>query len=270
MADLTKDTPRRTRQRRHNNGHVLTNAVQVYHGSLIGLVRSTGRATKWSDTAGLEFLGYAERAALGDTSASPPVEVEVNEEGQVLEGVTVTGGSAITDNGDFVYAGDDGSFTLTPTVNVGPVGKVVRWHTSTTCTIRLFTPEEYQALGVPVILSIPVTLAQITGAGDVVTTITPGFAGRIVKWWAVVTVPVTTAAKAATLNIEIGTTNLTGGTIALTSANCTPLGAVVAASAITAANYFGASDTLSVEAASVTAFEEGAVVLHIVIAAFKQ
>lgn len=269
MADLTKDTPRRTRQRRYNNGHVLTNAVTVYAGSFIGLVRSTGRATKWADTAGLEFLGYAERGAVGDTSASPPVEVEVNEEGQVLEGVTVTGGSAITDNGDFVYAADDGLLTLTPTVNVGPIGKVLRWRTSTNCDVRLFTPEEYQALGTPVVLTFHQKLAKLAN-GDIVTTITPGFAGRIVKWYAIVTDPATTGSKLATLNIEIGTTDLTGGTLALTSANMTPLGAVVAGAAITAGNYFGAADTLSIEAASVTAFVEGEIDIHIVVEAFKR
>lgn len=269
MADLTKDTPRRERTVRNGGQpYVLTNAVTVYRGSLIGLVRSTGRATKWSDTAGLDFLGFADKGATGDTSASPPVDVLVDDSGKVLENVVVTGGSAITDNGDYVYAADDGSFTLTPTVNVGPIAKVLKWHTSTTCTIRLLTPEEYKAAGAISVIALPVNLASITGAGDVLTTFTPGFAGRIRKIDFAVTVPVTTAAKAASLNAEIGTTNLTGGVVALTSANCTPLGAVVAGSAITAANVFGATDTISIEAASVTAFAEGAGVLLIVLEAF--
>jgi hypothetical protein len=115
------------------------------------------------------------------------------------------------------------------------------------------------------IWSIPVTLANITGAGDVVTTYTPGFAGTIEKFSACVTTAVTTGSKAATLNLEIGTTNVTGGSLALTSANCTPLGAVVDATAITAANQFIATDSISVEAATVTAFAEGAVVLFVVL-----
>lgn len=114
------------------------------------------------------------------------------------------------------------------------------------------------------VLSLPITLAGVTAA-DVLTTFTPGHKGKITAVAFAVTTPVTTAAKAASLNLEIGTTNLTGGVVALTSANCTPLGAVVAGSAITAANEFTATDTISVEAASVTAFSEGAGVLFITI-----
>lgn len=106
-------------------------------------------------------------------------------------------------------------------------------------------------------VNFPIALASITGAGDVLTGLTMGFAGTITSVDFVVTVPVTTGAKAATLNVEIGTTNLTGGAVALTSANCTPLGAVVAGSAVTGANTFTATDTISIEASSVTAFSEG-------------
>ena len=114
-------------------------------------------------------------------------------------------------------------------------------------------------------LAIPITLAQITGAGDILTNFTPGFAGKILSVTAAVTKVVTTAAKAASLNMEIGTTNLTGGVVALTSANCTPLGALVAGTSITANNTFTATDTISIEAASVTAFAEGEIVLLITV-----
>lgn len=93
--------------------------------------------------------------------------------------------------------------------------------------------------------------------GDLVTTFTPGFAGTIEAFYWVQEAPVTTAAKASTLNLEIGTTNVTGGTIALTSAACTPLGVKIDSAAITAANTFGATDTISIEAASTTTFIEG-------------
>jgi len=108
------------------------------------------------------------------------------------------------------------------------------------------------------LLTLPITLASITGAGDVVTEIRPGVDGTIENVEFVVTVPVTTGSKAATLNLEIDTTNVTGGTVALTSAACTPLGAVVAGAAITAENRLYRKSKLSVEAASVTAFAEGA------------
>ena len=93
--------------------------------------------------------------------------------------------------------------------------------------------------------------------GDVLTNFTPGFKGRILDIDFQVHAAVTTGSKAATLNMEIGTTNLTGGSVALTSANCTPAGVQVAGTAITGANSFTATDTISIEAASVTAFAEG-------------
>lgn len=101
-----------------------------------------------------------------------------------------------------------------------------------------------------------IELAGLTNA-DVLTTWTPGFAGTINKIEFAVKVAVTTGSKAADLNMEIGTTNLTGGVVSLTSANCTPKGTVVAGTAVTAANTFTATDTLSIEASGVTAFAEG-------------
>lgn len=105
-------------------------------------------------------------------------------------------------------------------------------------------------------LTFHANLANISD-GDVVTTYTPGYKFKLLAHDFVVGTPVTTASKASTLNLEIGTTDVTGGTVALTSANCTPLGAEVAGAAITAANTGSASDTISVEASSTTAFAEG-------------
>ena len=123
---------------------------------------------------------------------------------------------------------------------------------------RLFPPAP--AGGDAVMFHFPVDLSGVSAA-DVVTNFTPGFAGAIVGFDFVVNKPVTTAAKAATLNLEIGTTDLTGGVLSLTSAAATPLGKVISATAITGANEFADDDTISVEATSVTAFAEGSGVL---------
>lgn len=105
---------------------------------------------------------------------------------------------------------------------------------------------------IPIFIDLP-TLAD----GDVVTSVTPGFAGRIDVVEFYVHKAVTTASKASTLNLEIGTTNLTGGSVALTSANCTPAGAKISGSSITGNNTFTASQTISLEASSTTSFVEG-------------
>ncbi|OPY64087.1 MAG: hypothetical protein A4E56_00141 [Pelotomaculum sp. PtaU1.Bin065] len=112
------------------------------------------------------------------------------------------------------------------------------------------------------VLSIPIKLSKLAN-GDILTAFKPGFAGTIKAVAFAVTDPATTADKLATLNLEIGTTNLTGGVVSLTSANCTPLGAVIEGTAVTANNAFGADDTISIEASSVTAFVEGEGVLLI-------
>ena len=108
---------------------------------------------------------------------------------------------------------------------------------------------------IPLVIPLP-PLVGITAA-DIVTEMRPGIAGYVEHAEFVTTVAATTAAKAATLNLEIDSTNLTGGTIALTSANVTPKGAAVVASAITGNNRLEKTSKLSVEASSVTAFAEG-------------
>lgn len=102
-----------------------------------------------------------------------------------------------------------------------------------------------------------VNLSAITGAGDVVTSYVPGFNFKILALDWVQANPVTTAAKAASLNAEIGATDVTGGVIALTSAAATPLGKVINGTAVTGANTGDADDAISIEASSVTAFSEG-------------
>ena len=102
-----------------------------------------------------------------------------------------------------------------------------------------------------------IILNDISVAADVMTNMVLGFAGNLFKTFFVTTTPVTTGAKLLTLNWEIGSVNTVGGTIALTSALCTPLGAIVAGSAFTGSNSFGKDSTISLEAASVTQFTEG-------------
>lgn len=106
-----------------------------------------------------------------------------------------------------------------------------------------------------------VSLASV--ADGTVEAITPGIAGTIKHVRAIVTTAVTTAAKASTLNLDIGGTNVTNGTVALTSAAATPAGKVIDnASAPSANNALAIGDTLTLEASSTTAFVEGAVTVE--------
>jgi hypothetical protein len=116
--------------------------------------------------------------------------------------------------------------------------------------------------------TIPVDLASITGAGDVVTGFVAPFKGRILNLTWTQGVPVTTASRAASLRAEIGGTDVDGGVVALTSATCTPLGALIADTAITGNNTFNTGALIDIEAFSVTAFAEGEGMLTVELAAF--
>ena len=215
-----------------------------------GLISAAGVSDDWIGTT------------IEDVAASGTTTVRLRN----APGTHFFTASAAISQGAKLYAAASGKVDDGSTVLAGgaPIGFEACEAATADGDIIECAPSNHVPLaGVPVIFNLPVNLASITGAGDVLTTWTPGFAGKIISLDFAVTVPVTTAAKAATLNAEIGTTNLTGGTVALTSANCTPLGAIVAGAAITAANSFSATDTVSIEAASVTAFSEGAGVLII-------
>lgn len=102
----------------------------------------------------------------------------------------------------------------------------------------------------------PIDLASITAA-DVVTDFYPRVDGTIEYFGFEVDKAVTTASKLATLNLEIGTTDVTGGVISLTSAAATPKGKIIDGTAITGTNTLTRSSAISVEATAVTAFSEG-------------
>jgi hypothetical protein len=93
--------------------------------------------------------------------------------------------------------------------------------------------------------------------GDLITSFVPHFAGKIIAIDAVATKAASTASKLASLNLEIGVTNVTGGVVALTTAGLDTIGKLVAGSAITAENVFAADSLISLEAADVTVFVEG-------------
>lgn len=108
-----------------------------------------------------------------------------------------------------------------------------------------------------VYLTFPITLASVAD-GDVVTEFRPGVDGTIEDVCFVTSVAASTASKLSTLNLEIGTTNVTGGTLALTTAACNAVGKIVQGAAITANNVLTRESKLSIEASSTTAFVEGA------------
>jgi hypothetical protein len=225
-------------------------STTIYEGAAVG-DDASGYARGL--VAGDPFRGFAEAKADNSAGSAGAINVRVLTKGIIKLSITSL---AITDVGRPVYASDDGTFAL---AGIGTfVGYVYRYESSGVGYMEFDATKQEDVVEI----SIPITLSKLAD-GDIVTTLTPGFNGRIKGADFIVHDPATTGSKASTLNFEIGTTNLTGGTIALTSANCTPLGKVVAAAAITAGAGFTATDTISVEAASTTSFVEGTGVLRI-------
>lgn len=110
-----------------------------------------------------------------------------------------------------------------------------------------------------VTVAIPLQLvAMTTAAADLMTDYTPGYAFELLSLEFVTTKLGAGASASQVINIEIGTTNVTGGVLTLLLADTDTLGKKTAATAITAANIGTASSTISFEvAASGTAFTAG-------------
>lgn len=109
-------------------------------------------------------------------------------------------------------------------------------------------------------VAIPLQLASMTtSAADLMTAYTPGYAFELLSLEFITTTLGTGTSASQVLNLEIGTTNVTGGVLTLLLADTDTLGKKKAATAITAANVGTASDTISLEvAASGTVFTAGA------------
>jgi len=203
------------------------------NGGTVSLVLATAVADSGTFTTGYP-TGYVQAdftAGLADYGVSHMI---VNRNDKVLEG---SGGIALS----------FGSTTVTVTNNTGAT-------LAAGSQIDLFYA---QRRGNNVMtLCVPVALANVSAA-DVVSAMRPGVDGYIENLEWIQGTPVTTGSKLATLSAKIGSTAVTGGAVALTSALCTPLGARVAGSQVTAANRITKKDSLSIVAASVTAFAEG-------------
>jgi hypothetical protein len=272
MANLTGPSPyTRTAPRGGTRSFVVKNATTLYAGALVGL-DANGFLDRWADTAGHRFMGVCTQTVTGNTSATPAVEAIVDVSGVTLVDVPISGTFVQGDVRQRVYCSTDNPADMAKgqTTQVGAIGQAIRFKSAGIGDVKLYTPEEHDAIsarqrntGNTYCMTIPVNLASITGAGDVMTEVVIPHAFRVLRFDASVKVPVTTAGRSATLNLEIGTTDVTGGVLALTSANCTPLGAKIVGSSITAGSTGSANALLSVEASGVTAFAEGQVILEI-------
>lgn len=238
-------------------GPVVKSGSVIYGGALLALGHPThgtsgnrGVAYPFNDEAGAIPLGFADQPLTGDGTLRASIEA-----GGRIRKVAVTGSSsAAASNGKWVFATDDGTFTLTKTTPNIPVGIVVDWVQSTTCWVYFLSFGEL--LGIQAAGGIHRTmLLSIVTAGAATGNVATGFVapchGLITEVFGIVIVEPTDADVVQTINLEIGGTNVTGGVVVFQFDSA--VGAKIAGSAVTAANEFREGDLIDTETVATVA-----------------
>lgn len=229
--------------------------VKIFGGAIAMLdPTDAGRITKGAATRALVALGRSETRCDNTGGAADAMDVKVRQGTFPWENSAAADAIAQKHAGQSAYVVDDNTVALSSGGGARPfAGRI----------------EGLDADGKPLITMgkflrgyvhsfiIPVQLAAITANDQIAARFTPGFKCKLQRTEFVVTTPVTTGAKLATLSPEIAAVAVTGGALALTSANCTPIGAKVAGTAVTAAFEIGDGQEVTFKSSAVTAFVEG-------------
>lgn len=238
-------------------GPVVQSGAVIYGSALMALGHPThatsgkrGLAYPFNDEAGAIPLGFADQPLTGDGSLRASIAA-----GSSIRRVAVTGASsAAASNGKWVFATDDGTFTLTKTVPNIPVGIVVDWVVSTTAWVYFLSFGELLAIQAAGGIHRQVLLGVVTAGaatGNVATGIVAPCHGLITEVYGIVIVEPTDADVVQTINLEIGGTNVTGGVVTFQFDSA--VGAKLAGSAVTAANEFREGDLIDIETVATVA-----------------
>ncbi|HEV2155410.1 hypothetical protein [Bradyrhizobium sp.] len=176
-------------------------------------------------------------------------------------GLAVPGQGTILLNNSDRYTIAGGGFTLAfggSNITVTNTSGVT-WSAGTAFTLNI----DKQDGNVINTVTIAYNLASIANGALLNPGLRLGFKGTIEYCEAYVQTPATTAAKLSSVNPTINGVDVTGGVMALTSANMTPAGVTVAGSLITGANAFDESAKIGLKASATTAFVEGVVQFYL-------
>lgn len=239
MADLTANVTTQVVKPFDTASVEVVNTEVLYQGAFLGFntvnngtSADIGRVEPFDNSAEQVLLGVFAGPAeapsdgtlpatvTGATGLTPPVRTRIATKERYIEG-TVAGATARTVMGQLVYVTTDNpaDMTLTrPTYGGNPVGFVLEWITGTTCRVYVFSFAErllYAMGGGAETLQMGAySPAGVTASGTVLSLTAP-FHGRIIQMrsstgraW---------SSGAHTLIARIGTTNVTGGTVALSA-----------------------------------------------------
>jgi len=197
----------------------------------------------------------------GATSAAEPPKAALSLEPRVYRRVAVTGVSSIAHQFRLVYLSDDNVFTLTVGTRPDPVGYVLEWFESTTCDVYFFSASQRLA-GIRIerlnLTALAVDMTQ--QSADLLAGYIMPYAGIILGlgFQAVVAL---TGSPTSVINAELDTTNVTGGTLALTATAINVM--KVSSSFATAGHYFSRGSVLDVEIDGGTAPSAGTAMLFV-------
>ena len=229
---------------------------------------SSGKVEFADDADNLAPVGQIVGPSDGDsTHLTGNGTYKVTTRGEIiLSNVSVTGASSAADVLKPVFATDGQTLTLTPPTTGIPVGYVHKWNSSTYCDVFLFSkkhaallaymqgiPYRYKEFGI-----FPTNALQGTAAVTL-------FQETSLEHYAFQSLHAACAAHDDAvvagdqdLNLNIGGTDTTGGVLTLGFGDCDAagdMGAVINATAITAANEVHMGDVVKLEmAASGTGF----------------
>ena len=261
MADPTISTVPDSRSRDRER-HPLADTVVMVSGALVGLPDASGVCDFWDNLTSSVFLGISLDAGTGDStpaSGTERVHTRIDTSGKILTGLTVLGTPTLVKVGEKVYSADGNVASITLAATTGPaIGYMSKYTAATDQDVTLYTPAEFAAANSGGIYNMTWQFDLVDIAdGDLVTDLIIGHKFEIVESYFVVTEAATTASKLTTISMDIGAVAVTNGAHALTSANCTPAGVKVQNTGALSVNTGSATDTLTVKAASTTAFAEG-------------
>lgn len=245
-------------------------ATKIPAGVLVGL-NAGGAAVSASDAVSIRVIGRAEETVDNTSGAAGDLSVNVkrgvfkfaNSAAHAITAAMVRKMSYVEDNqtvaststylspaGTIRGVDADGGVWI-DTRSVSAAGRSGLTD-STTGTVGTTL-----AAGVGInTVTFPIENASIAN-GDIVVAYVPGYRFKLLKATYVTNKVVTTAAKLSTITPKISGVAVTGGVISLTSATMTPVGTLVAGTAVSATNVGSALDSITLTASATTAFVEG-------------
>lgn len=124
---------------------VILSGEVIYPGALVAVNTATtaqGELQAWADnnTNAQLLVGRAIVADPDGVTGDGTVTAEVQINDHILENVTVTGVSALTDVGKAIYWTTDNpnDATITQPGSTPACGRIVRWRSSTTCDVLVY------------------------------------------------------------------------------------------------------------------------------------